>query len=96
MRVEHCLATRHDLHVAALVGAAHILSARREELAGDVVLMFQPGEEGPGGAEPMVAEGLLDVAGRRVQATLTSLRSPQWDSMAVNFFVLTSPSSVPI
>ena len=58
----------HDLHVAALVGAAHILSARREELAGDVVLMFQPGEEGPGGAEPMVEEGLLDVAGRRVDA----------------------------
>ncbi|WP_240917165.1 M20 family metallopeptidase [Nocardioides sp. HDW12B] len=58
----------HDLHVAALVGAAHILSARREEIAGDVVLMFQPGEEGPGGAEPMVAEGLLDVAGRRVDA----------------------------
>jgi amidohydrolase len=58
----------HDLHVAALVGAAHILSARRKELAGDVVLMFQPGEEGPGGAEPMVEEGLLDVAGRRVDA----------------------------
>ena len=58
----------HDLHVAALVGAAHILSARLKELAGDVVLMFQPGEEGPGGAEPMVAEGLLEVAGRRVDA----------------------------
>jgi amidohydrolase len=58
----------HDLHVAALVGAAHILSARRKELDGDVVLMFQPGEEGPGGAAPMVREGLLDVAGRRVDA----------------------------
>jgi amidohydrolase len=33
-----------------------------------VVLMFQPGEEGPGGAEPMIAEGLLDVAGRPVDA----------------------------
>lgn len=64
----HMHACGHDLHVAALVGAAHILSERRKELAGDVVLMFQPGEEGPGGAEPMVAEGLLDVAGRRVDA----------------------------
>lgn len=58
----------HDLHVAALVGAAHILSKRRENLCGDVVLMFQPGEEAPGGAQPMIAEGLLDVAGRRVDA----------------------------
>ncbi len=58
----------HDLHVAGLVGAARILHARRDELAGDVVLMFQPGEEGPGGAEPMIREGVLDAAGRRVGA----------------------------
>jgi amidohydrolase len=58
----------HDLHTAALVGAARILSAMREELAGDVVLMFQPAEEGPGGAAPMIAEGLLDAAGRSVDA----------------------------
>ena len=58
----------HDLHVAALVGAARLLHERRAELAGDVVLMFQPGEEGPGGAEPMIAEGLLDAAGRPIDA----------------------------
>ncbi len=58
----------HDLHVAALVGAARILHAMRAELAGDVVLMFQPGEEGPGGAEPMIDQGLLEAAGRRVEA----------------------------
>lgn len=58
----------HDLHTAALVGAARILWDLREELAGDVVFMFQPAEEGPGGAEPMIAEGLLDVAGRPVRA----------------------------
>lgn len=58
----------HDLHVAALVGAARLLHARREELPGDVVLMFQPGEEGDGGADIMIREGLLDVAGRRVAA----------------------------
>ena len=58
----------HDLHVAALVGAARILHRLRDDLAGDVVLMFQPGEEGPGGADIMLREGLLEAAGRRVDA----------------------------
>ena len=58
----------HDLHVAGLVGAARILHELRDELEGDVVLMFQPGEEGPGGAQPMIEEGLLEVAGRPVDA----------------------------
>jgi len=58
----------HDLHVAGLVGAARILHELRDDLEGDVVFMFQPGEEGPGGAEPMVREGLLEVAGRPVDA----------------------------
>ncbi|MFJ3669519.1 M20 family metallopeptidase [Streptomyces sp. NPDC090106] len=58
----------HDLHTAGLVGAARLLAARREELAGDVVLMFQPGEEGDGGAGIMIEEGVLDAAGRRVAA----------------------------
>jgi len=56
----------HDLHVAGLVGAARILAARREEIAGSVVLMFQPGEEGQGGARLMIEEGVLDAAGSRV------------------------------
>ena len=58
----------HDLHVAGLVGAARILDELRDSLVGDVVLMFQPAEEGPGGAEPMIREGLLEAAGRRVDA----------------------------
>jgi hippurate hydrolase len=58
----------HDLHVAALVGSARVLHELRDELVGDVVLMFQPAEEGPGGAEPMIREGLLEAAGRRVDA----------------------------
>ncbi|MEU9129522.1 M20 family metallopeptidase [Kitasatospora sp. NPDC048540] len=53
----------HDLHTAILVGAARLLAERREQLAGDVVLMFQPGEEGDGGAEIMVEEGVLTAAG---------------------------------
>ncbi|MDA3626955.1 M20 family metallopeptidase [Saccharopolyspora sp. WRP15-2] len=55
----------HDLHTAMLVGAGHLLSARKDELAGDVVLMFQPGEEGFDGAGHMIAEGVLDAAGSR-------------------------------
>ncbi len=58
----------HDLHVAALVGAVRILHEQRADLAGDVVFMFQPAEEGPGGAEPMLAEGLLEASGTRVSA----------------------------
>ncbi len=53
----------HDLHMAILVGAARLLSGVQAELAGDVVFMFQPAEEGPGGAEPMIAEGVLTAAG---------------------------------
>ncbi len=57
----------HDLHVAMLMGAAHLL-ADQADLPGDVVFMFQPGEEGDDGASHMVAEGVLDVAGRRIDA----------------------------
>ena len=58
----------HDLHTAGLVGAATLLHARRHELAGDVVFMFQPGEEGYNGASVMINEGVLDAAGPRVVA----------------------------
>lgn len=53
----------HDLHVAMLVGAARILAARRDELGGDVVLLFQPGEEGYDGAKRMIAAGALTASG---------------------------------
>lgn len=55
----------HDMHTTMLATAARMLSGRRAELAGDVVFMFQPGEEGYDGARLMLAEGLLDAAGRR-------------------------------
>ena len=58
----------HDLHMAMLVGGARLLSAHRDALAGDVVFMFQPGEEGWDGAGQMLAEGVLDAAGTRVAA----------------------------
>jgi hippurate hydrolase len=51
----------HDTHVAMLLGAARLLLDRRADLPGRVLLMFQPGEEGYGGALDMIKEGLLDV-----------------------------------
>jgi amidohydrolase len=54
----------HDLHTAGLVGAARLLCDRRESLAGDVVFMFQPGEEGWDGAGHMISEGVLGAAGQ--------------------------------
>jgi hippurate hydrolase len=51
----------HDTHVAMLLGSARLLAERRDELAGQVVFMVQPGEEGFHGARFMLEEGLLDV-----------------------------------
>ena len=51
----------HDTHTAMLASAAHLLAARRDEIAGRVLFMFQPGEEGHHGAKHMLDEGLLDV-----------------------------------
>lgn len=50
----------HDAHTAMLASAAKLLSSRRGRLAGRVVFMFQPGEEGAGGAQAMLGEGLLE------------------------------------
>ncbi|WP_314323292.1 M20 family metallopeptidase [Paenarthrobacter ilicis] len=55
----------HDLHTSMLAGAATLLAERRDQLAGDVILMFQPGEEGFDGASYMIKEGVLDAAGKR-------------------------------
>jgi amidohydrolase len=58
----------HDLHTTMLLGAARLLAAHRDELEGDVVFMFQPGEEGWDGAGAMIAEGVLDASGRRADS----------------------------
>jgi amidohydrolase len=51
----------HDGHMAALLGAARVLSESRNEWAGSVRFIFQPAEEvSPGGAAPMIRAGVLD------------------------------------
>ena len=55
----------HDLHTSGLIGAVRLLAAHRDELPGSVIFMFQPNEEGDGGAKNMIDEGMLEAAGER-------------------------------
>lgn len=50
----------HDTHTAMLAAATEMLCARRAEISGEVMFMFQPGEEGHHGARFMLDDGLLD------------------------------------
>ena len=59
----------HDLHVSMLIGAARLLVKNKSQLNGDVVFMFQPGEEGFDGAGHMIKEGVLTASGRKADAT---------------------------
>jgi amidohydrolase len=49
----------HDAHVAMGLTAAKLLAKRRASLAGCIKFMFQPAEEGPGGAKPLIEAGIL-------------------------------------
>jgi amidohydrolase len=55
----------HDAHVAILMGVAEFLSKNKDKLKGNIMLIFQPAEEGPpegenGGAKMMLEEGIFD------------------------------------
>lgn len=57
---ENMHACGHDGHTAMLLGAAKILNENRDQFSGTVKLLLQPGEEYPGGAEPMIREGAME------------------------------------
>lgn len=50
----------HDVHMASALGAARLLSLHRNELSGTVKFLFEPDEEGTGGAREMIASGCAD------------------------------------
>ena len=50
----------HDAHMAMALGAAAVLDGLKARLAGTAVFVFQPAEEGPGGAKPMIEAGVMD------------------------------------
>lgn len=55
----------HDLHIAMGIGAAHLIHTHRAELKGDVVIWFQPGEEGLAGADRMLEQKMHLVSGSK-------------------------------
>ncbi|MDR2105667.1 MAG: amidohydrolase [Deferribacteraceae bacterium] len=59
-RAGYMHACGHDGHVGGLIIAALILNDLKDELSGNIKVVFQPAEESVGGAEPMIEEGLLD------------------------------------
>jgi amidohydrolase len=71
----------HDGHVAVGLTAARLLSAQRDHLNGTIKFVFQPAEEGLGGAERMVAEGVL--VNPRVDACLAL---HIWNEMPLGWF----------
>lgn len=50
----------HDGHMAMVLGAATILNTIKDEFSGSIKFVFQPAEEGPGGAKPMIDAGVMD------------------------------------
>ena len=50
----------HDAHMAMALGAATVLNKIKSELSGNIKFLFQPAEEGPGGAKPMIEAGVME------------------------------------
>jgi amidohydrolase len=50
----------HDSHMTMVLGAATVFNKIKSELKGSIKFLFQPAEEGPGGAKPMIEAGVMD------------------------------------
>jgi amidohydrolase len=50
----------HDAHMTMVLGAATVFTKIQNELAGNIKFLFQPAEEGPGGAKPMIEAGVME------------------------------------
>ncbi|MCY3413853.1 MAG: amidohydrolase [Candidatus Heimdallarchaeota archaeon] len=61
----------HDAHIAGLLGVAELVLTNKEYFKGTIDLVFQPAEEGPGGASPMIEEGAIgDPENPRIDAAI--------------------------
>ncbi len=68
----------HDAHTAWLIGAAMILNELKDQLHGNVLFLFQPAEEGDGGALKMIQEGVLD--NPKIDASISAHVWPQYET----------------
>lgn len=84
----------HDAHSAMLLGAAKLLLAHRHRLRGCVKLIFQPFEEGDGGAKAMLADGVLE--GVDAIIALHNHVTPDEDYLPGDILVTEGPSSANI
>lgn len=87
----------HDAHISIVLGCAMILSRLKDKLPGNVKFIFQPGEEGLGGARHMIDEGVLNNPG--VDAIIAAHVMPSLDSGYVSVGsgpVMASPSEFDI
>jgi len=50
----------HDAHMAMVLGAATVFNTLKDEISGNIKFLFQPAEEGPGGAKPMIEAGVME------------------------------------
>lgn len=66
----------HDAHTAMLAGAARLLAPYRDRMEGEIVFMFQPGEEGMFGARFMIEEGALEGCDAAFALHITPLLPP--------------------